>query len=360
MKRFAALLFALVLVLSLGACSGEKAPAVPSSPADPTVPETSSSPVEPTPAPEAASPAAPEGTGKTLRVAALKGPTAMGMVKLMKDARAGETANDYQFTLAGSPDEIVGSIIKGDFDLAAVPTNLAATLYNKTNGRVELLALNTLGVLYLVETGETIQSVADLEGKTIYATGKGSTPEYALNYILAQNGLESKVSVEYKSEHGELAALLAQGQAEIALLPQPFVTTALSQNDQLRVALDLTAEWDKAAQGQSQLTMGCVIAQRSFVEENAAAVAAFLAEYEASVAFVTDAGHLDEAAALVVEEGILPKEAVAKAALPQCGITFVAGEEMKKTASGFLQVLYDADPSAVGGTLPDDGLYYLG
>ena len=339
MKRFAALLFALVLVLSLGACSGEKAPAVPSSPADPAVPEMSSSPVEPTPAPEPASPAAPEGTGKTLRVAALKGPTAMGMVKLMKDARAGETANDYQFTLAGSPDEIVGSIIKGDFDLAAVPTNLAATLYNKTNGRVEL---------------------ADLEGKTIYATGKGSTPEYALNYILAQNGLEGKVSVEYKSEHGELAALLAQGQAEIALLPQPFVTTALSQNDQLRVALDLTAEWDKAARGQSQLTMGCVIAQRSFVEENAAAIAAFLAEYEASVAFVTDAGHLDEAASLVVEEGILPKEAVAKAALPQCGITFVAGEEMKKTASGFLQVLYDADPSAVGGTLPDDGLYYLG
>ena len=168
------------------------------------------------------------------------------------------------------------------------------------------------------------------------------------------------MSVEYKSEHGELAALLAQGQAEIALLPQPFVTTALSQNDKLRVALDLTAEWDKAARGQSQLTMGCVIAQRSFVEENAAAIAAFLAEYEASGAFVTDAGHLDEAASLVVEEGILPKEAVAKAALPQCGITFVAGEEMKKTASGFLQVLYDADPSAVGGTLPDDGLYYLG
>ena len=296
----------------------------------------------------------------TVRVAALKGPTAMGMVKWMEDAAQGQSKGDYTFTLACAPDEITGGIVSGDYDVAAVPANLASVLYNKTQGKVQLAALNTLGVLYIVENGQQIQSIEDLRGKTIYATGKGSTPEYALNYILAQNGLEGKVSVEYKSEHGELAALLAQGQAEIALLPQPFVTTALSQNDQLRVALDLTAEWDKAAQGQSQLTMGCVIAQRSFVEENAAAVAAFLAEYEASVAFVTDAGHLDEAAALVVEEGILPKEAVAKAALPQCGITFVAGEEMKKTASGFLQVLYDADPSAVGGTLPDDGLYYLG
>lgn len=364
MRRFFALFLTLALVLSLGACGGNTAPAAPSSSAP--APESSSQP-EPSPAPasesapEAApSSTAPEKTGETVRVAALKGPTAMGMVKLMEDAKAGTSANDYEFTLAGSPDEIVGNIVKGEFDIAAVPTNLAATLYNKTQGRVQLVALNTLGVLYVIEAGDTVHSIGDLAGRTVYSTGKGSTPEFALNYVLEQNGIRDKVTVEYKSEHAELAALLSQGQAELALLPQPFVTSALAQNPDLRVALDLTAEWDKAAQGASQLTMGCIIAQKSFLEENAAAAAAFLAEYEASVEFVTDPANLDAAAAMVVAEGILPKEPVAKQALPQCSITFLAGEEMKKAASGFLKVLYDADPQSVGGTLPDDGLYRVG
>ena len=359
MKSFASLILALALILTLTACAGTPAASVP-----PSAPESSAPPsAPPAESPsqsETASPAAPEKTGKTLRVAALKGPTAMGMVKLMDDAANGATANDYQFTLAGSPDEIVGSIIQGEFDVAAVPTNLAATLYNKTQGKIQLMALNTLGVLYVVEAGDTIQSIGDLAGRTVYSTGKGSTPEFALNYVLEQNGLAGQVPVEYKTEHAELAALLSQGQADVALLPQPFVTTALAQNDKLRVALDLTQEWDKAAQGASQLTMGCIIAQRSFLEENAAAASAFLAEYEASVAFVTDPANLDAAAALVVQEGILPKEPVSKAALPHCAITFVSGEEMKKTASGFLKVLWDADPTAVGGALPDEGLYYLG
>lgn len=359
MKSFASLILALALILTLTACAGTPAASVP--PSAPESPAPSSTPPAESPSQsETASSGAPEKTGKTLRVAALKGPTAMGMVKLMDDAANGVTANDYQFTLAGSPDEIVGSIIQGEFDIAAVPTNLAATLYNKTQGKIQLMALNTLGVLYVVEAGDTIQSIGDLAGRTVYSTGKGSTPEFALNYVLEQNGLAGQVPVEYKTEHAELAALLSQGQAEVALLPQPFVTTALAQNDKLRVALDLTQEWDKAAQGASQLTMGCIIAQRSFLEENAAAAAAFLAEYEASVAFVTDPANLDAAAALVVREGILPKEPVAKAALPHCAITFISGEEMKKTASGFLKVLCDADPKAVGGALPDEGLYYLG
>lgn len=360
MKKLISLVLALTLVLALAGCSGGT-PATSGT----TLPPASPAPESPSSLPESApdtasSSAALEKTGKTLRVAALKGPTAMGMVKLMEDAAAGNTANDYEFTLAGSPDEIVGSIIQGEFDIAAVPTNLAATLYNKTQGKVQLLALNTLGVLYVVEAGDTIRSIGDLAGKTVYSTGKGSTPEFALNYVLAENGLADQVAVEYKTEHAELAALLSQGQADVALLPQPFVTTALMQNDQLRVALDLTQEWDKVSKGAGGLTMGCVIAQRSFLEENADAAAAFLAEYKASVDFVTDPQNLDTAAALVVKAGILPKEPVAKAALPQCGITFLSGEEMKKTASGFLAVLYAADPKSVGGALPDEGLYYLG
>lgn len=365
MKRTLALLLTLTLILSLAACGGAPASSVPqppaASPSSPSVPPAPEASRPASSGPETASSAgALEKTGKTIRVAALKGPTAMGMVKLMEDAEAGRTANGYSFTLAGAPDEIVGSIVKGEFDIAAVPTNLAATLFNKTGGKVKLLALNTLGVLYIVETGDSIHSAADLAGKTVYATGKGSTPEYALNYVLAQNGIADQVAVEYKSEHAELAALLAQGQAEIALLPQPFVTTALSQNDKLRVALSLTEEWDRAAGGESQLTMGCVIVQSGYAAENADAVAAFLAEYEDSVNFVTDPANLDTAAALVVKQGILPKEPVAKAALPQCGITFLAGAEMKKIASGFLRVLYDADPASVGGALPGDELYYIG
>ena len=359
MRKFLALMLALVLVVSLGGCGGSAGNSNPpseSSSQPESVPESQS-----VPAPEdtASSDAALEKTGKTVRVAALKGPTAMGMVKLMEDAQAGETANDYQFTLAGSPDEIVGSIVTGEFDIAAVPTNLAATLYNKTQGKVQLAALNTLGVLYVIEAGDTVQTVADLAGRTVYSTGKGSTPEFAFDYVLEKNGIKDQVAVEYKSEHAELAALLSQGQAELALLPQPFVTTALAQNEKLRVALDLTEEWDKAAQGASQLTMGCVIAQRSFLEENADAAAAFLAEYEESVKYVTDPDNLDHAAAMIVAQGIIPQEAVAKKALPQCGITFISGAEMRKIASGFLQVLYDADPQSVGGTLPDDGLYYV-
>ncbi len=363
MKKLFALVLALSMVLALGACGS-----APASSATTLPPASSSEPAPESPAPSesasqpetASSSAALEKTGVAVRVAALKGPTAMGMVKLMEDAGKGETANDYQFTLAGSPDEIVGNIVKGEFDIAAVPTNLAATLYNKTQGKVQLMALNTLGVLYVIEAGDTVRTIDDLAGKTIYSTGKGSTPEFALNYVLEKNGLADKVTVEYKSEHAELAALLSQGQAELALLPQPFVTTAMAQNDKLRVALDLTQEWDKAAQGASQLTMGCVIAQKSFLEENAAAAAAFLAEYEASVDFATDPAHLEEAARLVAEAGIIPKAEVAQKALPHCAITFVSGEEMKKTASGFLAVLYEADPKAVGGTLPDDGLYFVG
>lgn len=359
MRKFLALFLAFALVLALGGCGGSTAGSTPPSESSSLSESESSSPASSSEPETASSSAALEKTGKTLRVAALKGPTAMGMVKLMEEAENGNTANDYEFTLAGSPDEIVGSIVTGEFDIAAVPTNLAATLYNKTQGKVRLMALNTLGVLYVIEAGDSVRSVEDLAGRTVYSTGKGSTPEFAFDYVLEKNGVKDQVTVEYKSEHAELAALLSQGQAELALLPQPFVTTAMAQNPGLRVALDLTEEWDKAAQGASQLTMGCVIAQKSFLEENAAAAAAFLAEYEASVEFVTDPANLDEAAALIVSQGILASEAVAKTALPQCGITFLAGEEMKKTASGFLQVLYDADPQSVGGALPDDDLYHV-
>lgn len=293
-----------------------------------------------------------------IRIAALKGPTAMGMVKMMQDSDLKSSVKEYSFTLAGAPDEITGGIIKGDFDVAAVPTNLASVLYNKSEGKIQIAALNTLGVLYVIENGDSIKAVSDLKGKTIYSTGKGSTPEFALNYILEKNGLKvgTDVSVEYKSEHAELAALLAADKAKIALLPQPFVTSVLTQNNKLRVALDMTKEW-RTISPDSSLTMGCIIVNKAFAEKYSEALKAFLEKYKASVEFVTKVENADQAAQLIEKYGII-KAAVAKKALPQCNIVYIDGADMEKTTSGFLNVLFNADPKSVGGKLPDEAFYY--
>ncbi len=291
----------------------------------------------------------------TIRIAALKGPTALGLLEVMGDPQGPDT---YDFTLAGSPDEVVGQIVQGAFDIATVPTNLAATLYNKTEGKVQIAALNTLGVLYCVETGDTVHSVADLKGKTLYNLGKGSTPEFAINYLLRENGLdpEKDLTIEYASEAGEVASLMAGGQAQLALLPQPFVTSLLGQNDQVRVAFSVTDEWDKLDNG-STLSMGCVLVQKAFAEAHPQALERFLEAYEDSVAFVNDEKTLPQAAEYSEEFDIIPA-AVAQKAIPQCNIVFIDGKEMKDETEGFLQVLYDADPAAVGGAVPGDDFYY--
>ena len=339
MKRLIALAMSAVMMLSLTACAGGS--------------EASSS------APEGSSAVAEERAA--VRVGGLKGPTAMGMVKLMEEDAAGTTANDYEFTLAGSADEINPLLIKGELDIAAVPTNVASVLYNKTEGQVEILALNTLGVLYVVENGNTIQSVEDLRGKTVYSTGKGATPEYALNYILGENGLTAgtDVTVEYKSEHSELASLLAAGQADLAVLPQPFVTSVLAKNPDVRIALNLTEEWDKVTEDGSKLTMGALVVRKDFAESNPEAVRNFLKEYQISTQYVTDEANLDDAAALIEQYGII-SAAVAKQALPYCNIVCITGEEMRTTAEGFLSILAKANPQSVGGTLPAEDFYYIG
>lgn len=339
MKRLIALAMSAVMMLSLTACAGGS--------------EASSS------APEGSSAVAEERAA--VRVGGLKGPTAMGMVKLMEEDAAGTTANDYEFTLAGSADEINPLVIKGELDIAAVPTNVASVLYNKTEGQVEILALNTLGVLYVVENGNTIQSVEDLRGKTVYSTGKGATPEYALNYILGENGLTAgtDVTVEYKSEHSELASLLAAGQADLAVLPQPFVTSVLAKNPDVRIALNLTEEWDKVTEDGSKLTMGALVVRKDFAESNPEAVRNFLKEYQASTQYVTDEANLDDAAALIEQYGII-SAAVAKQALPYCNIVCITGEEMRTAAEGFLSILAKANPQSVGGTLPAEDFYYIG
>ena len=352
MKKMLALLLSASMALSLAACGGSA-----SSSQAPSSEEAASQAPASSAASEEEAPAA-DYEKETVRIAALKGPTAVGMLQMMEDAQNGTAPDDYQFTLAGSADEIVGQIVQGEFDIAAVPTNLAAVLYNKAEGRVQLAALNTLGVLYMLENGETIQSAADLKGKTIYTISKGSVPEYVLNYVLTQNGLnpQTDLTVEYKTESTEVAALLASGEAQVAMLPQPFVTSVLTQNDQVRVALDMTEEWDKVGNG-SVLTMGCIIVQKEFAENHPEAMARFMQAYGQSVAYVTDEANLEEASALCEKFDIM-KAAVAQKAIPQCNIVFITDQEMEEKVSGFLQVLYDADPASVGGTMPDEGFYY--
>jgi NitT/TauT family transport system substrate-binding protein len=293
-------------------------------------------------------------------VVALKGPTGMGMVKLMEDDELGKTTNDYTFSLSGTPEEVVGMITTGQVDIAAVPTNLAATIYKKTEGKVKIIANNTLGVLYIVTNGVEITKASDLRGKKIYATGLGTTPEYVLNYVLEQNGLTvgEDVEVEYRAEHSEVATLMAAGEIEIALLPQPFVTSVLMQNKNVKIVLDMTKEWENVSgENPSALVMGSIIVRTEFLEKNKAIVDSFLKEYAASTEYVNN--NIDESATLIEKFDIM-KSAPAKIAIPKSSITYIDGSEMKSMTSGFLEVLFKANPKSVGGKLPDEDFYYQG
>ena len=351
MKRILAVALALAMGLSMISCSQ-------STEKEETQPQQMEQVEQPAKMPEEKPTEKP--TEKTkVNLAALSGPTALGMLELLEQNEKGKAANDYQVTLATAPDEVVAKVVSGELDIAAVPTNVAATLYNKTQGGVQLAALNTMGVLYIVEAGESIQSVADLKGKTIYSTGQGSTPEYALNLVLEKNGLTvgEDVTVVYKTDNSEIAPLLASGEAQVALLPQPFVTSVMGQNETLRVALDMTEEWDKATDGASGLTMGCVVVRTEFAQQNKEALDLFLDEYEHSVQTVTSAEGLEHAAQLAEQYNIV-KAPVARKAIPACNIVFVQGEQMQQIAGGFLEVLYQANPKSVGGKLPDANFYY--
>lgn len=293
---------------------------------------------------------------QSISVAALKGPTAIGMVQLMEEAEQGNTANTYQFTVAGAADELTAGITSGDIQIAAIPCNLAATLYNKTDGAITLAGINTLGVLYLVETGDSIQTITDLKGKTIYSTGKGTTPEYTLRQLLLSAGLDpdTEVTIEFKSEATEVAALLSEADNAVAMLPQPYVTTVMMNNENVRIALDVTKEWE-ALHESSTVVTGVVVVNTKFLEENKDAVDAFLEEYAVSAAYAVE--HVEDCASLVEKFGIF-KAAVAKKAIPYCNIVFLEGDEMQKKTEAYLSVLYEQNPQTVGGSLPDTDFYY--
>ena len=348
MKRLVSLLLAAAMSLALAACGASSSgSSVAAGSAASSQPASSSASSE---AAETLS------TAEPVRIAGLKGPTTMGLVNLLPMMEAGETAIDYDLQLYGTADEIVPLLMKGELDMAAIPANLAATLYQKTEGQIQALAVNTLGVLYVVEKGDTVQSIQDLKGRTVLSTGKGTTPEYVLRYILTQNGIDpdKDLTIEYYSEATEVTAQMAVAEDAIAVLPPPYVTSAGMQDETLRVALDLTAEWEKVSD--TQLITGLTVVRKEYAEAHPDVIEAFLAEYAQSVeAANTD---VEGTAALCEAQGVVAKAAIAQKALPQCKIVCLTGEELKTNAEGYLQVLYDADPASVGGALPGADFYH--
>ena len=342
-KRLTGLLLAMLMVLT--ACGGQGAASSSAAASS----EAASSPAVSEPA--QSEPVAED--TYVANVASMKGPTSIGMVQLMTSG-----TEDFHFEMFTEGSEIVPLVVKGEIDIALVPANLAATLYQKTQGGIQVIGINTLGVLEVVAPADVeIDSFDDLAGKTIYMTGKGTTPEYGLNYMLSMNNIDpaKDVTVEFNSEATEVAAALASGAAQIAVLPQPFVTAALTQNENLRVALSLTDEWAKVNEESAMLT-GVAIVRKAFAEENPEAVKNFLTEYAASTEYVN--ANAAEAAEWIAELGIVAKAPLAQKAIPACNLTYIAGEQMRDQIQGYYQVLYQADPASIGGGIPDDAFYY--
>ena len=296
--------------------------------------------------------------GTVVRVASLKGPTSLGLLFLMDKAEKGETSNAYEFQMATGADEILPLMVKGDLDIALIPANVASILYHKTQGGVEVIDINTLGVLYMVSGENDLADLTDLKGKTIYLTGKGTTPDYVLQYLLTANGMSvDDVTLEYKSEATEVASVLAEDPTAIGLLPQPFVTAACMQNDALKVIFDLNEEWNKiqGVSGSSMVT-GVTVVRKEFLAEHEDAVKSFMEEHKASA----EAINADPVtgAALAVEAQIVAKEPIAQQAIPGCNITYMDKADMRQALSGYLDVLFHQDSQSIGGGLPESDFYY--
>lgn len=340
MKKTIAFVLALVMALSMAACAKEEV--------QPTTAATEVAPVvETTAAPETEAAAAP------INVMVLNGTTGFGMASLMDAAAKGEALQEYNFTVETDASNIVAALANGSVDIAALPTNAAAAVYNKTQGKVQVLALNTLGVLYLVTDGSVkVESVADLAGQTVYAPAQN--PSFIFQHIVEANGVENVTIDNTYAQPADLNTAVASGEVAIAVLPEPMVTVAKSKNPDLQVALDLTAEWDKVSQPGS-LVQGCVVVRKDFAAENATAVNTFLDEYCVSIEALTK--DVEGTAAKIEATGIFAKAAVAAKAIPNCNVCFITGAEMQEALSQFLTIMHGVAPASVGGSVPGEDFY---
>ncbi len=352
------IVFAAMLTLLMGCAKDpEPAPEQPAGQASEQNSEPTPAPdSEPTPEPDSEQIPEPDSEqipveSVNVRVGSLKGPTSIGIIRMIHE----QADSNYSFTMETQADVILSSMVSGQLDIALIPANVAALLYKKTEGGISVIDINTLGVLYMVSGDKSIGEMKDLEGRTVYTTGAGTTPEYVLRYLLQENGLSDKVNIEFKSEATEVAALLAEDESAVGMLPQPFVTVATSQNEALSVVLDMTAEWEALKNG-SQLVTGVTVVRNEFLKEHPEAVNAFLKDHAADAEFVNS--NVETASGYVAEAGIIEKAPVAAKAIPYCNLVCISGSEMKEALSGYLTVLFEQDPSSVGGSLPADAFYY--
>ncbi len=288
-------------------------------------------------------------------VAGLRGPTSMGMVRLLEEQSLNSDSYTVEYISESAPDALTAKIINNEIQIAAVPTNLASVLYNKMEGEVQFLALNTLGVIHIVGSLD-ISELSDLKGETLHISGKGATPDYAVNYMLQSLGLSDHVELVYYADHASLAQAVISGDAKAAVLPQPFVTQVTMQSEKIRLLVDLNVEWEKITKGSSILSMGCLIVNKSFAENNRDFVLDFLGEYEKSVNWVNS--NTDEAGILIAKHGILPNSDLAEAAIPASAIVYESAQDSKAEVENFLQILMDYNPSSIGGKLPDENFYF--
>ncbi len=337
MKKIMALLLSGIMTFSLIGCTSEEKPQE----------EDTNTPIVDDTADETEQPK------EMMDIAFLKGPTGLSAANLMESNEMDETLNEYNVTLASAPDEISTKLIQGELEAAAVPVNLAATLYNKTEGNIKLLAVNSLGVLYIVDSTGEIEEISDLSGKTIYATGQGATPQFVIEHVLAENGLTDSVTVEYKTEHAELAALVAAGEVEIALLPEPFVTSALNQNENLEIAIDVQEEWETITE--VPLSMGVIAVNADFAENNPQAVENFVDDLNNSVKLSDE--NVEITATASEKFDIMPS-AVVTSALERCNIVLITNEDAKNSVTPFLEILFEINPNSIGGAIPNEDFFY--
>jgi len=331
MKNVLSLILALIMLMSTAACSNKPE----------SIPENE---------PEIETPVSDEFVGAEVKIGMLKGPTGMGAAWLMDQSEQGLTRNSYEFTVAGAADELTGQLVQGGLDIAALPTNAISSLYNKTEGKIVCLGVNTLGVLYILERGDSISGIADLDGKTILASGKGSTAEAVLVHLIAESGIGA--DIHFASEHTEAATLAMTGEYDIVMLPEPFVTNVMSKSEDFRVALNLSEEWKKLTG--EVLTMGGIAVRREFLEQNPAAVAEFIKDYGVSIEFTNS--EPAEAGILIEKYGIAAA-AVAENAIPRCNIVWLHGDEYKTVLKNFLTVLYNGNPASIGGAIPGEDFF---
>lgn len=288
-------------------------------------------------------------------IAGLKGPTSIGMIKMIDEKALNSDKYNVSYVAEGAPDALTGKIINGEVQISSVPINLASVLYNKTEGKVQLMAVNTIGNLYIVGTDD-IKSIDDLDGKTLGMSAKGSTPDFAMNYLLNNNGLGDKVELDYAMDHATMAQSVIAEDTKAALLPQPFVTQTMIKNSNVKILVDLNEAWKSATNNLSQLYTGAVIINKEFADNNKEFVEEFLKQYEASVTWVLE--NPKDASVLVEKNEIMPSAAIVEKAIPYCGIVYEPAADIKNGLNEFYKILFDSNPASVGGKLPDEEFYF--